>query len=156
MEGIKEYLLGVIGAAILCSIVSQISGKESFLGTTVKLITGAFMLIVLVAPITDIQIHPAKLFSDISLDADKITSAAANSSRESITGIIKEQTQAYILDKANTCGVALDVEVVVSDGDIPEPVSVIISGDVSPYNKKILTQTIENDLGIPSEAQIWN
>jgi hypothetical protein len=156
MEGIKEYLLGVIGAALLCSIVSQIAGKERFLGTTVKLITGAFMLIVLVAPITDIQIQPAKLFSDISLDADRITSAAANSSRESIAGIIKEQTQTYILDKANTCGVELRVEVVVSDGEIPEPVSVILSGDVSPYNKKILTQAIENDLGIPSEAQIWN
>lgn len=156
MESIKEYLLGVIGAAILCSIVSQIAGKESFLGTTVKLITGAFMLIVLIAPITDIRIQPEKLFSDISLDADKITSAAANSSRDSIAGIIKEQTQAYILDKANTCGVALRVEVVVSDGEIPQPVSVILSGNVSPYNKKLLTQTIENDLGIPSEAQIWN
>lgn len=156
MESIKEYLLGVIGAAILCSILVQITGEKSFLGTTVKLICGVFMLIVLVAPVTDIQIQPLKLFSDISLDADQITSAAVNSSRESVAGIIKEQTQAYILDKANACGVALSVEVILSDDEIPEPSSVILSGDVSPYNKKILTQTIENDLGIPSEAQIWN
>ena len=156
MQSIKEYLLGVIGAAILCCIVTQFAGKEGILRITLKLLTGVFMLIVLVAPVTDIRIRPMNIFSDITADADQITSTAANSSRESVAGIIKEQTQAYILDKANTCGVTLSVEVTVSEGEIPEPVSVTLSGKVSPYNKKILTQTIENDLGIPSEAQIWN
>ena len=156
MEGIKEYLLAVIAAAILCSVVTQLVGRESFLGTAIKLITGVFMLIVLISPITGLRIQPEKIFSDISLDAEAITTDAANSSRESMAAIIKEQTQAYILDKADSCGVSLSVEVILSDGDIPEPVSVVLSGDISPYNKKVLTQTIEKDLGIPSEVQIWN
>lgn len=77
MQGIKEYLLGVIGAAILCCIVTQFAGKEGILGTTLKLLTGVFMLIVLVAPVTDIRIRPMNIFSDITADADQITSTAA-------------------------------------------------------------------------------
>lgn len=157
MAGIKEYLFGVIAAAVLCAIVSQLAGKDSFLGAAVKLITGVFMLLSLVAPILDLQIPtPGNIFADLSLEADQITASADDSTRESISAIIKERTQAYILDKANTHGVTLSVEVTLSDSEIPEPVSVQISGNVSPYTKKILSQTIERDLGIATEAQVWN
>lgn len=156
MEGVREYLLGVIAAAILCSILSQLAGKEGFLGAVMKLLCGIFMVLALVAPITKIRISPNKIFSGISLQANAITASAAESSRESMAAIIKEQTQAYILDKANSQGVNLSVEVMLSDAEIPEPIGVKLSGNVSPYAKKILSQAIENDLGIATEAQIWN
>ena len=156
MDGIKEYLIGVITAAILCTIVSQLAGKGSFLGAAIKLITGVFMLLALVSPITKIRFKPANLFSDISFQADQITASASDSTRESISGIIKDQTRAYILDKANLSGTELSVDVILSDSDIPTPVSVVLSGNISPYAKKILTERIEKDLGIGREAQIWN
>lgn len=157
MQSIKEYLLGVVAAAMLCAIVSQLAGKENFHGTAIKLICGVFMLLALVSPITKLNIHlPSEIFSDISQQADQITSAAADSTQESIYTIIKERTQAYILDKGNSYGVDMSVEVTLSDDRIPEPISVRIIGNVSPYNKKILSGVIENDLGIPAEAQIWN
>ena len=156
MDGIKEYLFGVIAEAILCAIVSQIAGKDSFLGTAVKLITGVFMLLALVSPVMDIRLNPMDIFSDITLQADYITSSAADSSRESMAGIIKDQTQAYILDKAKNHGVELSVEVMLSDDKIPKPISVALRGSVSPYVKKMLTEVIEQDLGIGTEAQIWN
>ncbi|MBQ7817207.1 MAG: hypothetical protein IJ388_00220 [Oscillospiraceae bacterium] len=157
MTGIKEYLFGVIAAAILCAVVSQLAGKDSFPGSAVKLIAGIFMLLTLACPVLDLHITtPGALFADISLQADQITASAEDSTRESISGIIKERTQAYILDKANNYGVTLSVEVTLSDSDIPEPVSVQISGNVSPYTKKILSETIERDLGIATEAQVWN
>ncbi len=156
MEAIKEYLLGVIAAAILCAIVSQLAGKESFLGAAMKLICGVFMLLALISPVMNVRIKPANIFSDISLQADRITSAAADSTQESIAEIIKEQTQAYILDKASSQGVTLSVDVKLTDGDIPVPIGVTLSGSVSPYAKKILSETIEKDLGIAAEAQVWN
>ena len=156
MQSIREYLLGVIAAAIICAVVSQISGKGSFLAAAIKLITGAFMLVVLISPIKHIQIRPANLFSDISLQADEITAAAAETTQESMASIIKEQTRAYILDKADQYGAALTVDVTLSDADIPTPISVKISGKVSPYTKKMLSGIIANDLGIATEAQIWN
>lgn len=156
MEGIKDYLIGVIAAAIVCAIVSQMAGKDTFLAAALKLITGVFMLIALTAPALNLRIKPISLFADISQQAEQITSSAEDSTRESISGIIKERTQAYILDKAKNQGADLAVEVALSDAEIPEPISVTISGNVSPYVKKTLSEMIEKDLGIGVEAQIWN
>ena len=156
MEGIREYLLGVIAAAILCSVISQFAAKDGLLSAGIKLICGVFMVVALVSPIIKIRIDPTRIFSDVSLEANGITETAANASRESVSAIIKEQTQAYILDKANSQGANLSVEVMLSDEEIPKPIRVKITGNVSPYSKRILTQTIENDLGIAAEAQIWN
>lgn len=155
MQGVKEYLIGVIAAAIVCAIISQMIGKGSFLSAALKLATGVFMLIALVAPALNLRIRPTKIFSDISVQAEQITSSAENSTRESICRIIKDRTQTYILDKAKSQGADLTVDITLSDAEIPAPVSVEISGDVSPYTKKILSEMIEKDLGISAEAQIW-
>jgi len=157
MSSIREYLLGIVAAAILCAIVSQLAGRDGFLGSAVKLITGVFMLIALVSPVMKLRIRmPSEIFTDISQQADQITTSAVDSAQESVSAIIKEQTQAYILDKAKSYGLDMSVEVTLSDAQIPEPISVKLSGKVSPYNKKILSEVIEKDLGIPTEAQIWN
>lgn len=157
MSAIKEYLVGVITAAILCAIVSQLAGTKGFLGKTMKLITGVFMLLALIAPVANLKIHsPGQYFTDMSLQADHITMSAAAESRESVSEIIKERTQAYILDKANAYGAEVSVEVILSDGEIPQPESVIVTGSVSPYLKKTLSDVIQRDLGISTEAQIWN
>lgn len=156
MSGIKEYILGVITAAILCAIVSQLVKRDSFIGTAVKLISSVFMLISLVSPVMNIKFKPEKFLTDFTRDANHITTSAVDSSRESIARIIKERTQAYILDKANLRGAALTIEVALSDDDIQKPVSVTLSGEISPYAKKLLSEAIEKDLGISAEAQIWN
>ena len=157
MGSIREYLLGVIAAAILCAIVSQLAGKDHFLGSVIKLIAGVFMLIAVVSPVMKLNIRmPRDIFSELSTQADQITTSASVTTQESISGIIKERTQAYILDKANRYGLELTVDITLSDAQIPQPVAVTIQGKISPYNKKLLSETIEKDLGIPTEAQIWN
>ena len=69
--------------------------------------------------------------------------------------IIKARTQAYILDKARSLDVALTVEVFLDDATIPAPCGVRIEGAISPYAKKVLSQMMKDDLGIPPEEQIW-
>ncbi len=156
MEGVKEYLLGVIAAAILCAIISQIPGKDSFLSAAMKLITGVFMLLALASPLIQIRLQPLDFITDITDQAKQITASAAVSGKDSVGRIIKERTQAYILDKASSLGAELSVEVMLSDSDVPVPVSVTISGNISPYSRKILSESIANDLGIGTEAQKWN
>ena len=153
----KEYLLSIVSAAMLCSIVTAFMKKDSFQVTALRLITGVFMLVVLISPITKMKLSsPIKIVDNLSLEADQITSAAVDSTRDSLCAIIKERTQAYILDKATANGVSLSVEVALSDEEIPEPISVSLKGSISPYKKKILSNLIETDLGISAEAQIWN
>ena len=157
MTWIKSYLLGLVAAAVLCAMITQLVGKKDIISVAIKLLCAVFMLLALVSPITKLRISaPEDLFADISYQADAITTAAAASTQNSISAIIKEKTQAYILDKASQYGLNLTVEVILSDGSIPEPVGVQLTGNISPYNKRILSSAIEQDLGIPAEAQIWN
>ena len=67
--------------------------------------------------------------------------------------IIKSRVQAYILDKADSFGTSLEVEVILDQDHIP--VSVELQGNISPYARAQLTEIIEEDLGIPKEHQLW-
>ena len=157
MAWIREYLPGVIAAALLCSVVMQLAGKNDLVGSAIKLICGVFMLLALISPVMKLRIStPQDIFTDVSDQAASITASASDSTRESFAGIIKDKLQSYILDKANDYGLELSVEITLSDSDLPEPVSVQISGSVSPYHKKLLSDMIAQDLGVPTEAQIWN
>jgi hypothetical protein len=68
---------------------------------------------------------------------------------------IIQQTQAYILDKARSLDAELTVEVFLGDGTIPVPIGVRLEGNISPYARKLLSQMLQDDLGIPAEEQIW-
>ena len=69
-----------------------------------------------------------------------------------MTEIIKQRTQAYILDKAQALNTVLEVEVTLSDDDIPVPLKVRLKGKISPYAKGRLQATIAEDLGIEKVA----
>jgi hypothetical protein len=49
----------------------------------------------------------------------------------------------------------IQVEVTVSTDALPIPVGVRIIGNVSPYVRTKLQQTLAEDLGIAKENQVW-
>jgi hypothetical protein len=48
------------------------------------------------------------------------------------------------------------VEVELSDEEIPVPKTVSVTGKISPYAKKQLSEMMERELGIKVENQKWN
>ena len=89
---------------------------------------------------------------------DLVTDAVAEGEQQTKTALarlIKQRTCAYILDKAQALNVALEVEVTLSDDDIPVPEAVRLKGKVSPYAKGRLQTIIAEDLGIEKERQTW-
>ena len=69
--------------------------------------------------------------------------------------IIKGETEAYILDKAASLGVELEVDVLLEDMYPMAPKTVRLSGSVSPYVRNRLQNIIAEELGISKENQIW-
>lgn len=156
MDGIREYLIRLTAAAILSGIVTGVLGKKGALGATVKLLAGIFMILTIVSPWTQLKINDfTDYFNNVSLEADAITADGENVARDTLMDIIKSKTEAYILDKADSFGAELTVEVSVEGSDLPVPCAVRISGSVSPYGKKQLEQIISKELGIALEDQIW-
>ena len=74
---------------------------------------------------------------------------------ETMTQLIKEETESYILGKAAALGQTISVDVRVGDGQPPVPMEVTICGSVTPYARKRLSTCLLQDLGIAEENQIW-
>ena len=68
--------------------------------------------------------------------------------------IITQQTQSYILDKADTLGVCLEVGVELNEEMVPWRVT--MTGEAPPYARQRLEGIIQDDLGIPAERQVWS
>ena len=156
MEGVRAYLLAVTTAALLCGLV-KVLGKTTGQESVIQLLCGLFLLFTAASPLA--RFDPA-VFSDwipqTQLQAQAAVDAGMASANLALAERIKQETQAYILDKAEDWGAELQVEVHISRSQPPVPEAVIIHGNLSLYQKKQLSDLIASDLGIGKEAQQWN
>lgn len=151
-----EYLLSVVSAAILCAIVKNISGEKSVGGKIIQVITGLFLVITMISPVTNFRLkNIEEYFDDFRFEAEDYTSQGTQIAKEEYSSIIKHQTEAYILDEAVRVGAQMNVEVKLSDSYPPMPYQVVIKGSVSPYQKQYISHYISNNMGITQEHQIW-
>ena len=156
MLWVREYLLRLVSAALLCGIVNGLLGKKGALGAVVKLMTGIFMVFTLVNPWIKLEIGDLSGFvGDISAGADILVESGQTDARLALEKIIKSKTEAYILDKAKSYGAELTVEVRVDGSELPVPCAVCVSGSISPYGKTQLSSMIADELGIALEDQTW-
>ncbi len=156
MENIRQYIMQIVSAALLCSVVTQVVGEKSPSATVVKMITGTFMFLCLVNPLANLRLQDlTKYFDSLSLQTNQSVNEGQLAAFEEMSAIIKSKTEAYILDKAATYNASLEVVVTLNRDTVPTPCGVRISGSISPYAKTQLQNVIAQDLGIPVEAQIW-
>lgn len=156
VDQIRQYLISITVAAIICSILPALSERKGTQASLVRLLCGIFLSITIVSPWLDIDVNGISGYLDgIKFDATGAVAdgkAEANASRDAI---IKTQTEAYILDKASSMQLDITVEVTLNDSDPPLPHTVLINGAASPYAKQTLQRMITADLGIPRENQRW-
>lgn len=156
MESLRAYLIGLVAAAILTGIVTQLMGDKGTQGAMIKLISGLFLVFTVIAPIANIDLSGLRDFSaDFSEAGEEAALIGEDITRESLAAVIKQRSEAYILDKAAGLDVELEVDVTVSDDKMPVPSAVLIRGKVSPYAKARLQSIIVQNLGIDKEKQIW-
>ncbi len=147
-------MLHLVAAAIFCAVIKALAGKKGATAGAVQMLCGVFLLLTLVKPLVNIRMD--EISPEFwSGQADAAVAAGTSTAEESLRELIKDKTEAYILDKAGLFGGELTVEVSLDSSDLPAPNGVEISGKISPYGKKQLQQIIQDDLGIPAEAQLW-
>jgi len=114
------------------------------------------MAVTILAPLISITFHDVyDYFDDLGTDAQHYVQEGKEASQDRISSIIKAQTQAYILDKADRMGLEISVEVELDDSSNPVPCGVVIRGAAAPYAKEVMRTYIEDNLGIPKEKQQW-
>lgn len=155
MSAVGEYALSVIVTVLVCAIVSDLV-QDPGLNRILKMISGLVLTMTLVNPVFHLDFS---YLSDWDLPVMESASAAAEDgvtiSRESLCACIKQNTEAYIQEKADMMHSDVTVEVSLSADEIPVPVAAEISGSVSPSIKHQLELIIESQLGITKENIVW-
>ena len=134
MEALRQYVISVVAAAMLCGIVVRLfpngSGKQ-----VGKLICGLFLAYTVLSPISRVDFSKLPDFSLRCMDdAEDAAAMGENLARADL--------------HAN-----LRVEVAVGEDNLPAAVT--ISGEASPYARRQIQAMIANDLGISKENQKW-
>ena len=153
MTEIKEYLLGITAAAILCSILVRLVGNKGTAPGIIRLLCGLFMTATVLSPLIKLELTRYTAYADgISEQASQIAQDGKQMALEEIEAIIISRTESYILEKASALGVNLEIQLFLSN---QIPARVYLRGAASPGAKALLTAWIAENLGIPTEAQEW-
>ena len=156
MMSVGAYLLSVSAAAVLCGLVRYFLGKKGTSAALGTMVAGIFLLMTILSPLGDFDNLKWEditgRWQEEAADAAALGSAEAKKAQDAI---IKQQLEAYILDKATEYHAQLQVEVTLSETGAAVPVGVSLRGAVSPYAKQQLQEIIEKDLGISKENQQW-
>ena len=156
MDVLRGYILSAVAAAVLCAVVNGLIGKKSTNSAAVKMLTGLFLAVTVLAPWVDFRLTDLGLWTaDVGSMADVAVAQGEEMAQDALASIIKRNTEAYILDKAASMALKIEVEVMLGSTNPPLPDKVYLKGAVSPYAKGVLSQSIALDLGIPEEKQIW-
>ena len=155
MDGLQQYVMSLVGAALICSVVKNLVGGSSRFKEVIRVVCGVFMVITAISPLMAVRIPDFDSYIQPIFDTGwKISNDAVNASKAEMVDIIKEETRAYILEKANSRNVDIDVEVGL-DEEVLVPTEVIITGRVSPYDKALISKYILETLNIPEGQQRW-
>ena len=156
MEALGKYILSVTSAAILFGILQSLLGKKGNSAALLRLIGGIFLAFTVISPVTDVDLgrilDPAW---DYTAQGSSIAAGGYAVSQNQLHSIIKERCRTYILDKAISYNAQLEVEVELTQDEIPVPAAVRLRGSISPYGKQALQQWLQDVMGIPKENQQW-
>lgn len=156
MDGIREYLISVTAAALLCGILKSLMGEKGNSAALVRLICGIFLALTVIRPLKELNLQDFSLLPTGLLEEARLTSGEGEEyTRQAKEDLIIQQCEAYILDKAQTLEASIQVEIQISQEGEPIPAGSIITGNLSPYARNQLSKTLEEDLGIPQEDQKW-
>ena len=152
---VQAYILSVICCALLCAVVSGIGAKKGSSAMILKLISGIFLVFTLIRPVSDMDLGDMEFrLPDLTENATYASNMGQTYAESQLEAIIKAETEAYILDKAQALQADVTVAVTLDGNHIPAALQ--ISGQFTPRAMEELSRILETDLGIAKEDQIWN
>ena len=156
MQQIGNYLVSICATAFLCSILKQITAKLNLSSKWIHMLAGVLMAIVLISPIKKISLGLVQDFSaDYIEEGQYYAQMGEQIAAEQTAEFIKEHVRTYILEKASSLNAKVEVDVLLSESQLPIPCGVQIQGEISPYARQVLATYICNELGVPEENQVW-
>lgn len=156
MTFFEGYLIRLTAAAILAAVVRKLAPAGAA-GKAAKLGAGLLVLLTAFGPVAEIDMVAAA--ENIARQGfyDPLSTGELESTANTLlSGLISQEAEAYILDKAQALGLEVTVTVETKvEGRYPVPWRVTLRGSPTQGQKAALTGAIGEELGIPEERQEW-
>ena len=154
--GFRSYLFSVCAAALLSALVPMLI-SQSRIRKTAEFAGALLLLIVVVSPVVRLELSDFRhIISSYMLDSFETFSSETDNDNNFLVAYILEQTETYILDKAEALGMQVETEVTLNGDTLyPLPEKVIVCGRYTSWQKEQLSSILSRDLGIPPEHQEW-
>ena len=150
----KQWLMGVIAAAILCTIAQDLSPKGS-VKQVGRLVCAMVLLCAVLSPIKTLDVAAGgQWLTDYRATLADSRVALAEQGEEIQMAVIAEKYRAYIESKGAQLG--LDCQARVDcreEGEIYVPDRVEVTGDLAQEEQEQLVREIQSDLDIPAQRQ---
>jgi hypothetical protein len=130
-------------------------GEKTATGKLVKLICSLFLAATVLSPLVNVRLGELEDTRFLNMEDSTYVTEGKQMAKDAMTDIIKSRLETYISHEAESVSANLTVEVTLSGDDSYLPQKVALKGAVSPYQKKVLSEYMENTLGISRENQIW-
>ena len=155
MTFIGKYIVSISATSLICGMIGNFM-KDSCGARAMKMVCNLILMLAILLPVVTWCKKDIPDFVGFTFpESEQFVEEGARMSGNAAKDIIKQQTEAYIVDKAAAMGVTVTATVVLNDNDVPVPVYVEVSGKVSPYIKLRLEEMIQEDLNITKENQVW-
>ena len=156
MEGLRQYVLSVTAAAMICGVLSTLV-NDGNTKTLIRFIFGLFLTLAVVRPFAGAGFAQLKEMElPLEMQYGDAAVLGEEMARTALADIIKERAEAYILDKAAQMDADIQAEVTVGSGDPPLPVAASIFGNLTSDVRSQLQLFLDEELGIPKENLQWN
>ena len=156
-EALREYLLSVCLAALFCALALSLLPQGS-VRRIAGLSCGLLMTAAALGPL--IKLNDASVprrLAALRMEAEEQRTGIEIRNLALVSQIIKEKTESYILDKAKSLEMTLQVEVTMDQAEgQPYPKSVKLTGHASHGQKTALQEYVEENFGISGSEQEWD
>lgn len=154
MQWMQSYSLSIITAAFLFAILNSLI-KDAGCKKSVRLLCSLFLTFTMLFPLVKLKLPDEDLWEQF---LQPYNGSAADSEKifaQSISQVISQQTETYILEKAAQWTQNLKVTVI-TGAELPcAPETVYLEGNADESLQCKIQTMIEQDLGIPKEHQLW-
>ena len=152
MDGIRQWLLGILAAAMGLSLLYALLPKGA-VRAAAKATGGLILLLAVLGPAAGLDLSDLTVrYEDLSRDMEQQAETYRREGQAQLELGIRERTAAYISEKAAQLGLSCHPRVEVTwRGGVPYPGSVTL--DMA--ENRALSAILEEDLGIPPSEQHW-
>ena len=149
---LKEWLTGMIAAAVVLSLAYIVIPRGT-VNTVAQFVGGLILLLAIVRPLMQIKPDDLKVeYRGCRQEVERQITHYQEEHEAQMAAIIEEKTAAYISKKANEMGISCRITVGTEvRGGVPIPSRI----SLRTTRNEPLSRWIEEEIGIPREAQTW-